>query len=131
MEFFIIIISLIVAILNIILFFKLWGATNNIKEIKHSINNKTTDSLRLLFLTNNYDKIYNQLNKNLFDDLCNISKKYFETSENFSFTKEKEQILNDYSKSYSKINKQIPNKFFTVTSTELMNIDDINDYEEI
>jgi uncharacterized membrane protein YgaE (UPF0421/DUF939 family) len=129
MEIFIIIISIIVAILNIILFFKIWDATDNIKEIKNAISKDS--SLRFLLLTNDNDKIYNQLNKNLFDDLCNIAKKYFETSENFSFTKEKEQILNDYSKSYSKINKQIPNKFFTVTSTELMNIDDINDYEEI
>ena len=128
MEIFIIIISIIVAILNIILFFKIWDATNNIKEIKNAISKDS--SLRFLLLTNDNDKIYNQLNKNLFDNLCKIAKQYsyYESSE--EFLKEKEIILTEYSQYYSKINKQIPNKFFTVTSTELMNIDDINDYEE-
>ena len=130
-DFIYIIILLIVAILNIILFFKIWGATNNIKQIKEILSNKSTDSLRFLLLTDENNKIYDDLNKNLFNDLCNIARKYIETTEDISFEKEKKQILQKYSKYYSKINKEIPNKFLHVTSIELINIDDIEHYEEI
>lgn len=127
MEIFIIIISLIIAILNIILFFKIWGATGNIKKIKeHLTNPKSENSLLFLHLNNDYETIFNNLNIEFFNKLRLIA--LFEVQTEKGFIEQKENLLKTYKEYYALIGKEIPEKFYTISYRQMYNI---NNFKEV
>lgn len=130
MEIFIIIIALIVAILNIILFFKIWGATNDIDKItKHFTDKENKNSTLFLFLNKDYDTIYNNLNIEFFDKLRYAT--IFEIKTEKGFIERKEYLLKTYKEYYTAIGKEIPEKFYTVTFRQMYNINSLKEVFEL
>lgn len=128
------VLAILWALLNIILFFKLWNATNNIETVKDSIDiikeiiikTGISKSPRLLYAMNKPEDVYLQLNIQLFTELhllaVNCSKKYGEEEAESLFDKEREELVTDYEKSYKMINKEIPQYFKTTTLQQMQKI---------
>lgn len=130
MENLIVIVAVIWALLSIILFFKLWNATNNVERIKDFILKQNIEKApRFLYATNQIEELYLQLNIHVFTDLhlaaVQVSRKYNDTvmpEAEANFNEERGDILSTYQKSYKEINKEIPQHFFNVTLLQMLNI---------
>ena len=123
---FISILIIVYAILNIILFFKIWGATNNIKKLtEHFTGNTNKDSFLFLYLTKDKDAIYNKLNIQIFNELRKIA---FIVVIEKDFNEKKESLLNTYKEYYTTIGIEIPNEFYNISYKQIYNI---NNAEEI
>ena len=105
MEGFIIFIGLIVivfvfCILQIILFFKVWGMTNNVKDIRNSIK-----EANIAYLKGNIEEAEKLLNESFFKDISDL---FYSTN---SFAKWKNGLRSlewRYKEAFKKIDKQAP-----------------------
>ena len=124
MEIFISILIIVYAILNIILFFKIWGATNNIKKLtEHFTENKNTDSFLFLYSTKDKDAIFKKLNIQVFNELRKIAL-FGSIRTEKGFIEQKEYLLNNtYKKYYTAIEKEIQNEFYNISYKQIYNID--------
>lgn len=112
-------IALIVAILNIILFFKLWGMTNDIRELKidHFDTRMPEDTPQLrAYLRENYvlgenEKVKHILIHKFLDNInskCNnIRTSYLETN-NPVLDTDITQYVEILKKQFSKVNMEVP-----------------------
>lgn len=101
------IIGLIVSVLNIILFFKLWKATNDIAEINNKVVSKSfhrlfvlgrTKEAHELLLTEMYDKLFEQAGYN---------EAYFNKSLNV--------IINEYTPRFAALGEDLPDEIKSLT----------------
>lgn len=68
-----------VGVLNVVLFFKIWRMTDDVKSLKDSIQNNRTnlnreavlDRVRDLYFTGHVEKAYNTINAYIFNQLSN------------------------------------------------------------
>lgn len=96
MEILFIIASVIVCVLNIVLFFKVWGMTNNVKGLKKFICDKTLS--------------HNEIRISVLDETCTdeeiarlLSKNFLRESINLYKDEYKDEIGRDYVKEYASI----------------------------
>lgn len=132
------ILMLVWAILNIILFFKIWGATDNIYKLKATICDKAqtankADYLKKLYLLNKVDEAYEFLNDRLTDKIIAIYKecknqsngegeiKYGEMSISMeeAFERRKTEAIKEYKSDYALFGKCIPAKLMEIKMDEL------------
>lgn len=104
-------------ILQIILFFKIWGMTTDVGKILKSL--RTKDSFVKYYLCGNYDEAYNSLNQSLYQELCSICEEinisiasvdkcaYFEKHRNATIAK--------FQKKYERIQRTVPERFHQAT----------------
>lgn len=101
------IIGLIVSVLNIILFFKLWKATNDIAEINNKVVSKSfhrlfvlgrTKEAHELLLTEMYDKLFEQAGNNeaYFNERLNV-------------------IINEYTPRFAVLGEDLPDEIKSLT----------------
>ncbi len=114
-------------VLNIILFFKIWSATNNVEIIKEIIaKQEISKSPRLLYATNRMEEVYSQLNIQLFSELhllaIQCTKRYNDIESDSQFNKGREEVISNYQKSYKMINKEIPKHFKEATLQQMQEI---------
>ncbi len=117
------ILSIVWSILVIILFFKIWVATNDIKRLKQVVAKEETlitDTPRYLYATGKIDECYEALNKELFKHLYNAAQiSYY--ADNFN-NDDKPGILKRYEASYAKIGREIPPGLREITYQDLWNL---------
>ena len=113
------IVSLVAAVLNLILFFKVWDMTDNVKKMtKHFTDDDEFDkSFHYLCVTGKYDEAYENLNKSLYSDLLTGVK---ENSLDLSFDIYKNKVIAFYKDYYDKIGKNIPESFFGISGSDLI-----------
>ena len=128
-------------ILNIILFFKIWGATNDIDKLKATICDKiqTTDKsdyLKKMYLLGNTDEAYDFLNEKFTDEIIVIYKECKKQSNSEGnirfgdvslpvaevFERKKLDIVDKYSSDYVLLGRSIPLKLMEVKMEDLQNI---------
>lgn len=120
MEVFIAIICIIFGVLQIVLFFKIWGMTNNIKDIKEiycdgvvSSGKSIKSVVRNLHYNGKDTKAVDSLNAYIADALINYAEeiKYDNVSmevKEQSFAKKRDNWLNKYTPLYGKLGAEIP-----------------------
>ena len=93
-------------ILEIILFFKIWGMTNNIKNIKRNSDYGLSNEYKMIRAISNptlsKNDIENMIYNNLYDDLFNIYYSIERSEEEFNNT------INYYKKIYDKCGLKYP-----------------------
>lgn len=121
MEDFLLVISIVWTILCIILFFKIWGATNNISEIKKIICGEDLNkSPRYLHACEKGDECYKALNSQLFRHLYEAAHKEYRAE---TFNNDiKKPILERYETAYKQIGREIPEGIKNLTWDDLWNL---------
>lgn len=94
------IIVIVFAILQIILFFKLWGMTNNVKKITKKLGcyNEPKDDIRKALLLNDKDKAVEILKQAMAQEIVEFA----ENSTNSQYSKLQE-IYDKYQKKFEKL----------------------------
>lgn len=123
MDVLLLVLGLVWSILVIILFFKIWSATNDIKKLKQVVAKEETlitNTPRYLYATGKIDECYEVLNKELFKHLYNVAQISY-NADNFN-KDDKPSILKRYEASYAKIGKEIPQGLRDITYHDLWNL---------
>ena len=134
MEAFVEFITLAVAVLNIILFFKLWGMTNDIRELKkdHFDTHMPEDIPQLrAYLRENYimgdnAKVKRALIHEFLDNInsnCNISRSSYLDTNDSRLDTDITQYVERLKKQFAKVNLDIPK--------EILNLKTFRDYYEL
>ena len=134
MEAFVEFITLAVAVLNIILFFKLWGMTNDIRELKkdHFDTRMPEDIPQLrAYLRGNYimgdnAKVKRALIHEFLDNInsnCNISRSSYLYTNDSRLDTDITQYVERLKKQFAKVNLDIPK--------EILNLKTFRDYYEL
>ncbi len=134
MEAFVEFITLAVAVLNIILFFKLWGMTNDIRELKkdHFDTRMPEDIPQLrAYLRENYimgdnAKVKRALIHEFLDKInsnCNISRSSYLNTNDSRLDTDITQYVERLKKQFAKVNLDIPK--------EILNLKTFRDYYEL
>ena len=134
MDSFIVFITFIGAILDIILFFKLWGMTNDIRELKkdHFDNHMPEDVPQLrAYLRENYimgdnAKVKRALIHEFLDNInsnCNISRSSYLDTNDSRLDTDITQYVERLKKQFAKVNLDIPK--------EILNLKTFRDYYEL
>lgn len=134
MEAFVEFITLAVAVLNIILFFKLWGMTNDIRELKkdHFDTRMPEDIPQLrAYLRGNYimgdnAKVKRALIHEFLDNInsnCNISRSSYLDTNDSRLDTDITQYVERLKKQFAKVNLDIPK--------EILNLKTFRDYYEL
>jgi len=134
METFVEFITLAVAVLNIILFFKLWGMTNDIRELKkdHFDTRMPEDIPQLrAYLRENYimgdnAKVKRALIHEFLDNInsnCNISRSSYLDTNDSRLDTDITQYVERLKKQFAKVNLDIPK--------EILNLKTFRDYYEL
>jgi hypothetical protein len=134
MEAFVEFITLAVAVLNIILFFKLWGMTNDIRELKkdHFDTRMPEDIPQLrAYLRENYimgdnAKVKRALIHEFLDNInsnCNISRSSYLDTNDSRLDTDITQYVERLKKQFAKVNLDIPK--------EILNLKTFRDYYEL
>lgn len=93
MEIFITIITIVVGVLQIVLFFKLWSMTNDVRKIKKKIDADLeidrTDKIRIALLKGDKQKAIELLTDKLATELVRKSNEEYMTPDEISALKEK------------------------------------------
>lgn len=93
MEIFIAIITIVVGVLQIVLFFKLWSMTNDVRKIKKKIDADLeidrTDKIRIALLKGDKQKAIELLTDKLATELVRKSNEEYMTPDEISALKEK------------------------------------------
>lgn len=104
-------------ILQIILFFKIWGMTTDVEKILSVMRQK--DSFIKAYLSGNDDALYETLNQKLYKELCSICEeiRYSANSKERTdfFVKHRDIAISKFQKKYDLINRSIPERFHTAT----------------
>lgn len=97
---FVLVVIIVFGILQIILFFKLWGMTNNVKKIKESfiMSSNVISPAKIEFAVGNIEKAKELLKKEFIIDVFKIYKEIVAT--NYS---QHQHEINTYSKEYKKL----------------------------
>lgn len=127
------VIIIIWSILNIILFFKVWRACNEIHTLKEKINGACT--VEELHLAGNDEQAYIALNESLAKRIMAIVgkmvKRYGGTVEwseehlNSLFKENLDPLIEEYSPKYKILGKSIPERIVKAKFSELQNISKI------
>ena len=112
---------IIVSIFQIILFFKLWGATNDIEKIKNKLEIKVFDEseLRVLYMTGHKDEAIAYLNRWLATEVQAAfkeatGKRKFEQR----FKDAYDKAINKYKPMYDALGEEVPESITSITSYE-------------
>lgn len=107
---------IVFSILSLILFFKVWGMTNDINKIKQRLALEDEDSdYMLLYICGKHDVLYEKLNRELYHELL---KDILERSDE-EFIEYRDKLLEERKPYYDKIGKEIPQGFINITRSEL------------
>ena len=134
MDSFIVFITFIGAILDIILFFKLWGMTNDIRELKkdHFDNHMPEDVPQLrAYLREHYflgdkDKVKRALILDFLDNLnikCNSSRSSYLEADNQTLDTDITKYVEKLKIQFAKVNLDVP--------SEILNLKTFRDYYEL
>lgn len=134
MDSFIVFITFIGAILDIILFFKLWGMTNDIRELKkdHFDNHMPEDVPQLrAYLREHYflgdkDKVKRALILDFLDNLnikCNSSRSSYLEADNPTLDIDITKYVEKLKIQFAKVNLEVP--------SEILNLKTFRDYYEL
>jgi hypothetical protein len=134
MDSFIVFITFIGAILDIILFFKLWGMTNDIRELKkdHFDNHMPEDVPQLrAYLREHYflgdkDKVKRALILDFLDNLnikCNSSRSSYLEADNPMLDTDITKYVEKLKIQFAKVNLDVP--------SEILNLKTFRDYYEL
>jgi hypothetical protein len=134
MESFVVFITFIGAILDIILFFKLWGMTNDIRELKkdHFDNHMPEDVPQLrAYLREHYflgdkDKVKRALILDFLDNLnikCNSSRSSYLEADNPTLDTDITKYVEKLKIQFAKVNLDVP--------SEILNLKTFRDYYEL
>jgi len=134
MDSFIVFITFIGAILDIILFFKLWGMTNDIRELKkdHFDNHMPEDVPQLrAYLREHYflgdkDKVKRALILDFLDNLntkCNSSRSSYLEASNPTLDTDITKYVEKLKIQFAKVNLDVP--------SEILNLKTFRDYYEL
>jgi hypothetical protein len=134
MDSFIVFITFIGAILDIILFFKLWGMTNDIRELKkdHFDNHMPEDVPQLrAYLREHYflgdkDKVNRALILDFLDNLnikCNSSRSSYLEADNPTLDTDITKYVEKLKIQFAKVNLDVP--------SEILNLKTFRDYYEL
>ena len=134
MDSFIVFITFIGAILDIILFFKLWGMTNDIRELKkdHFDNHMPEDVPQLrAYLREHYflgdkDKVKRALILDFLDNLnikCNSSRSSYLEADNPTLDIDITKYVEKLKIQFAKVNLDVP--------SEILNLKTFRDYYEL
>ena len=134
MDSFIVFITFIGAILDIILFFKLWGMTNDIRELKkdHFDNHMPEDVPQLrAYLREHYflgdkDKVKRALILDFLDNLiikCNSSRSSYLEADNPTLDTDITKYVEKLKIQFAKVNLDVP--------SEILNLKTFRDYYEL
>ncbi len=134
MDTFIVFITFIGAILDIILFFKLWGMTNDIRELKkdHFDNHMPEDVPQLrAYLREHYflgdkDKVKRALILDFLDNLnikCNSSRSSYLEADNPTLDTDITKYVEKLKIQFAKVNLDVP--------SEILNLKTFRDYYEL
>ena len=123
------IIIIVFGILQIILFFKLWGMTNDIKKMKNEFVGSDSECLKRMQLNKailKEDK--NKITEILFEELFNKLQSYYDSSLEFSggkeyFASKISDLKKEYKEKYSKYGINFPESF--------NNIEQLEDFENL
>jgi hypothetical protein len=112
------------AVLNIILFFKIWKMTNDVARIKDSVKTGSNMTPLFFFLTGENDKCKDALNKVLYQKLLEAYwKSYQMASEEKSpveiFNAIKEELISKMAVKYERIGASVPEGFQQITLTTM------------
>jgi hypothetical protein len=113
------IVSLVAAVLNLILFFKVWGMTNNVKKMtKHFTDDDEFDkSFHYLYVIGKYDEVFDMLNKSMYHDLlAGVEENYIDSS----FDIYKGKVFEFYKNYYDKVGKKVPESFYRISRSDLI-----------
>lgn len=108
---FVIVLIITFSILQIILFFKVWGMTNDVRKIKGCIKMEDDDKIRKAFLKGDKKEIEVIILDELIDELI----KFTHSSSRFSTINE---IKDYYKKIYIKIDVEFPENIDRVKGSE-------------
>lgn len=104
MEFLIIVVSLVVFVLSIILFFKVWGMTNNVKKIKGVIceNELSHNEIGMLVINSNYtdDEISRVLSSNFLRESITLYIEFCSDGWGNDYALKYSEIVSFYNKMY-------------------------------
>ena len=134
MDSFIVFITFIGAILDIILFFKLWGMTNDIRELKkdHFDNHMPEDVpqlrayLREQYFLGDKDKVKRALILDFLDNLnikCNSSRSSYLEADNPTLDTDITKYVEKLKIQFAKVNLDVP--------SEILNLKTFRDYYEL
>ena len=134
MDSFIVFITFIGAILDIILFFKLWGMTNDIRELKkdHFDNHMPEDVpqlrayLREHYILGDKDKVKRALILDFLDNLntkCNSSRSSYLEANNPALDTDITKYVEKLKSQFAKVNLDVP--------SEILNLKTFRDYYEL
>lgn len=134
MDSFIVFITFIGAILDIILFFKLWGMTNDIRELKkdHFDNHMPEDVpqlrsyLREHYFLGDKDKVKRALILDFLDNLntkCNSSRSSYLEANNPTLDTDITKYVEKLKIQFAKVNLDVP--------SEILNLKTFRDYYEL
>lgn len=104
----VLIIIIVFGILQIMLFFKLWGMTNNISKIKSKLF-KMDDSVQkydMLLISEKYDQAYTILTDEITRDICKIYHLY--SFNKFQYDNGFQKVIDRYKPKFEMIKKEIP-----------------------
>jgi hypothetical protein len=113
------------AVLNIILFFKIWKMTNDVARIKDSVKTGSNMTPLFFFLTGENEKFKDALNKDLYRNLCDVCLKAADAASNLKtpvelYDEAKEKILSQMALKYEKIGAEVPERFRQLTYEQLL-----------
>lgn len=128
-------------VLEIILFFKIWGATDNIEKMKSAICDgmKVGDIklyLRKMYVLGKEDEAYDYLNQSFSNEIVKLHDKctfgidpegYVGTGQNRrsvvdDFNAKKKYIISEYQIHYQSIGKEMPQRFYDIELNDLTKI---------
>lgn len=110
------IIIIVFGILQIILFFKMWGMTNNVNNINSKLHECKDENkeYELLMISGKYDAVYqiliDKLSKEIHDAYNSFNESYYE--------KEIKRILDIYKPKFQKVGKEIPEHLLKCLNNE-------------
>lgn len=115
MEDFILVIVVIAATLNVTLFFKIWGMTNNVSKINDKVGK--TDSNSYIWIGDT-ENAYRHLCTEMYEELSSYSSWHSCILGNFKMTYDSVEIFNKtiekYNKKFRAIGKEIPKQLSSI-----------------
>jgi hypothetical protein len=106
------IVLIVVGILQIILFFKIWGATDNIKKLLSEYEFNSQLGVKEFLSFSKSDFACEKLNARLYKEFVDwVSTKPTNEYTRNDFKRVQNSIIKEYLPKYAKIGKEIPQKF--------------------
>lgn len=118
-------------VLEIILFFKIWGATNDIDKLKSAIcdgkkGNDMSSYLKKMYLLGKEDEAYDYLNEAFCDEVVKICieclNKAVPDLARVDFSEKLKSVRERYTKHYQSIRKEMPQRFYDIELRDLVEI---------